>query len=147
MPESHLTLRTAIARRTARVGVLGLGYVGLPLARAFSLRGFPVLRLDTDAEKVARLRSEDSYVRAVPPAVLRSMRERGFEATDDYDRLRELDALLMCLPTPLTAAREPDLSAVKGLCYDIQESGGMVKLGRRPPSLSCRPCEYRNKAP
>jgi UDP-N-acetyl-D-glucosamine dehydrogenase len=112
MSELFDTLRAAIGRRSARVGVLGLGYVGLPLARAFALRGFPVLGFDTDPDKVARLRRGESYLRGVPPDDLRAMRERGFDATDRPDRLAEPDVLLLCLPTPLTAAREPDLGAV-----------------------------------
>jgi UDP-N-acetyl-D-glucosamine dehydrogenase len=104
----------SITERTARIGVLGLGYVGLPLARAFSQKGFRVVGFDTDSDKVARLSRGESYIRAVPSPALAAMRERGFEATDRPERLGEPDALLLCLPTPLTAAREPDLSALTG---------------------------------
>jgi UDP-N-acetyl-D-glucosamine dehydrogenase len=111
VPET-LALLDSFTSRSARVGILGLGYVGLPLARAFVVRGFPVLGFDTDHDKVARLQRGDSYIRGVPPASLQAMRERGFEATDCLDRLGDPDVLLLCLPTPLTPAREPDLNAV-----------------------------------
>ena len=112
VPKCVSVLQAAIAQRTIRVGVLGLGYVGLPLARAFARHGFPVLGFDTDSEKIARLKRGDSYIRSVPAAAVQAMREQGFEATDRLDHLGEADALLLCLPTPLTPAREPDLSAV-----------------------------------
>jgi UDP-N-acetyl-D-glucosamine dehydrogenase len=108
-------LAEALARvesRAARVGILGLGYVGLPLARAFAAAGFPVLGFDTDPIKVARLREGRSYVGHIPDRAIAEMRQGGFEATTDFDRLGEADAVLVCVPTPLTEAREPDLSHV-----------------------------------
>ncbi len=115
MPElsaSAQGLHAAIAGRTTLVGIIGLGYVGLPLARAFSLRGFRVLGFDKDPCKVSRLHMGESYVQEVPFSVLGAMLERGFTATADPDRLGEPGVLLLCLPTPLTPAREPDLSAI-----------------------------------
>jgi UDP-N-acetyl-D-glucosamine dehydrogenase len=114
--------------RTARVGILGLGYVGLPLARAFSLNGFSVLGFDIDPVKIDRLRRGDSYLRSVPAAAVTTMTERGFEPTDKLERLCEPDALLLCLPTPLTPAREPDLDAVLS-------SAGAVARQLRPGQL------------
>ncbi len=94
----------------ALVGIIGLGYVGLPLARAFVERGIAVLGFDTDAAKVARLARGESYI---GDDVVRSMRQGGrFDATDDFSRLGEPDAVIICVPTPLTEAREPDLSYV-----------------------------------
>jgi UDP-N-acetyl-D-glucosamine dehydrogenase len=112
MPDLFHNLLAVIERRAALVGIIGLGYVGLPLARAFAARGFRVLGFDTDPEKAAKLGQGDSYIRSVSQADLRAMREKGFDATDRFDRLGEPDILLLCLPTPLTAAREPDLTAV-----------------------------------
>jgi UDP-N-acetyl-D-glucosamine dehydrogenase len=106
------TLRERLDAGDATVGIVGLGYVGLPLARAFVARGLWVLGFDTDPAKVDRLRSGDSYIGAVPADVLRGMLAAGFEPTDRPDRLAEQDALILCLPTPLTPAREPDLSAI-----------------------------------
>jgi UDP-N-acetyl-D-glucosamine dehydrogenase len=112
MPDVAEALLGRIARREAIVGVLGLGYVGLPLARAFARRGFRVLGFDTDSSKVDCLNQGDSYIGHVPADNIGEMRRSGFEATDDLARLAEPDALLICVPTPLTPSREPDLSFV-----------------------------------
>lgn len=103
-----------IRSRQARVGIIGLGYVGLPLARAFSAKGFSVLGFDIDSTKVTRLQSGQSYIGHIAAAVIGEMRQRGFEATHRFDRLVEADAVLLCVPTPLTEAREPDLQYVVG---------------------------------
>jgi UDP-N-acetyl-D-glucosamine dehydrogenase len=105
-------LADRIARGVCRVGIIGLGYVGLPLARVFSAKGFPVLGFDVDAAKVAKLQRGESYIGHIPADTIREMRARHFEATSDFSRLAEADAVLICVPTPLTAAREPDLSYV-----------------------------------
>ncbi|HSQ55670.1 MAG TPA: nucleotide sugar dehydrogenase [Gemmata sp.] len=112
MPEVLSSLRTRIDRRTATVGIIGLGYVGLPLARAFSAAGFPVLGFDIDAAKVAKLNAARSYIKQIPDATIAEMRQSGFAATDSFDRLNEPDAVIICVPTPLTDAREPDLTYV-----------------------------------
>jgi UDP-N-acetyl-D-glucosamine dehydrogenase len=95
-----------------RVGIIGLGYVGLPLARLFTTQGFRVLGFDTDARKVEQLQNGESYIGHIPAAEVRAMRASGFAATNRFDRLGEPDAILICVPTPLTAAREPDLGFV-----------------------------------
>lgn len=97
----------------AKVGVIGLGYVGLPLARAFSTGRFPTLGFDTDSAKVERLRRGQSYIGHIPGEVIRTMLESGFEPTDRFDRLREPDAILVCVPTPLTDTHDPDLTYVE----------------------------------
>jgi UDP-N-acetyl-D-glucosamine dehydrogenase len=101
-----------INSRSARLGVIGLGYVGLPLARAFSEQGIRVLGFDTDLAKVERLSRGESYIGHISSEVIRRMRDRGFEATDQFDRLDEPDVILICVPTPLTETRDPDLSFV-----------------------------------
>jgi UDP-N-acetyl-D-glucosamine dehydrogenase len=101
-----------IHARQARVGVIGLGYVGLPLARAFSAKGFPVLGFDVDAAKIARLQKGQSYIGHIPAEVIAEMRRGGFEASERFARLAEADAVIICVPTPLTEAREPDLQFV-----------------------------------
>ncbi len=105
-------LRAAIEGRTARVGIIGLGYVGLPLARAFAEAGYRVLGFDTDPTKVASLHQGRSYIGHIADESIRAMRDRGFEATGQFDRLGEADAVIICVPTPLTEAREPDLGYV-----------------------------------
>jgi len=101
-----------IAGRKARVGIIGLGYVGLPLANAFSAAGFQVLGFDIDTKKVEALGRGESYIRQIPDEMIRGMRERGFEATEDFDRLREPDAILICVPTPLTKTMDPDMQYI-----------------------------------
>ena len=105
-------LRDRIEGRTARVGIIGLGYVGLPLAKTFATGGFPVLGFDVDRAKIDKLARDESYIAHVTPDVLREMREKGFEATADFARLAEADAVIICVPTPLTESREPDLTYV-----------------------------------
>jgi UDP-N-acetyl-D-glucosamine dehydrogenase len=101
-----------IALKTARVGIIGLGYVGLPLARAFAAKGFAVLGLDVDPAKVAKLRRGESYIGHITDETIRDMREHQFDATSDFSRLAEADAIIICVPTPLTEAREPDLTYI-----------------------------------
>jgi UDP-N-acetyl-D-glucosamine dehydrogenase len=107
-----ITLRGRIDARTARVGIIGLGYVGLPLARAFATAGMAVLGFDIDPAKVDRLRRGESYIGHISPAMVREMREHAFEATDRFERLGEADVVIMCVPTPLTEARDPDLTYI-----------------------------------
>jgi UDP-N-acetyl-D-glucosamine dehydrogenase len=106
------TLLARIEQKAARVGIIGLGYVGLPLARAFTDKGYRVLGFDTDATKVESLQNGASYIGHIPDAVIREMRERHFDPTADFQRLGEADVIIICVPTPLTEAREPDLSYV-----------------------------------
>ncbi len=113
-PADHRTaLADRIARRDATVGVIGLGYVGLPLVKVFLARGFRVLGFDTDAAKVAALKAGRSYIRHIPAADVAAMNATGrFDATADMARLDEPDAILICVPTPLTRHREPDMTYV-----------------------------------
>jgi UDP-N-acetyl-D-glucosamine dehydrogenase len=105
-------LLSKIKAKTVRVGIIGLGYVGLPLARAFTDKGYSVLGFDTDATKIERLKAGQSYIGHIPNDVVRQMRERNFDPTSDFLRLDESDAVIICVPTPLTEAREPDLAYV-----------------------------------
>ncbi len=97
-----------IAARSARVAVIGLGYVGLPLAVAFAERGFPVTGIDVDAGKVAALNRGESYVQDIPSQRLRGILPR-FTATTDYAALDACDAAIICVPTPLNKTRDPDV--------------------------------------
>jgi UDP-N-acetyl-D-glucosamine dehydrogenase len=108
----YAALAERIARKTARVGIIGLGYVGLPLARAFAAKGFAVLGFDVDPAKVGKLQRGESYIGHINADAIREMRERRFEATSDFARLAEADAIIICVPTPLTSAREPDLTYI-----------------------------------
>ena len=107
------TYRKAIHERTAKVGVIGLGYVGLPLVELFASKGFPVLGFDIDPVKVERLEASESYIGHISSERVASLKASGrFEATCDFSRLAEADAILICVPTPLGKHREPDLTAV-----------------------------------
>jgi len=111
--DDHRTrLLAAIEGRTARVGIIGLGYVGLPLARAFADAGYPVLGFDTDPGKVEKLARGESYIGHISDESVAAMKAAGFEATDRFERLGEPDAIIICVPTPLTEARDPDLAYV-----------------------------------
>src|SRR5437016_2240870 len=112
MSDTLASLITCIQNKSATVGIIGLGYVGLPLARAFTHRGFRVLGFDIDIAKVAKLNAGRSYIKQLPDATIREMRAAGFEATERFDRLSEPDAVLICVPTPLTDTRDPDLTYV-----------------------------------
>lgn len=101
-----------IRDRKAVVGIIGLGYVGLPLARAFSVKGFPVLGFDVDPVKVEKLDRCESYIGHIGAEIIRQMRDNKFAATTDFSRLKEADAVIICVPTPLTDAREPDLTYI-----------------------------------
>jgi UDP-N-acetyl-D-glucosamine dehydrogenase len=99
--------------RTARIGVIGLGYVGLPLSLLLSEAGFKVTGFDIDDSKVADLEAGRSYILRFPASDIQSARGRGFTATTDFAHLSAQDAIIICVPTPLTEHREPDLSFVK----------------------------------
>ncbi len=110
--EVALALIEKFRRREAVIGIVGLGYVGLPLAMSCAEVGFRVLGLDIDGAKVERLRARGSYLKTVPAQ--RVAAAKRFEATGDYAKAAEADVLIICVPTPLTRSREPDLSYVVG---------------------------------
>jgi UDP-N-acetyl-D-glucosamine dehydrogenase len=99
--------------RRAQVGVIGLGYVGLPLGLLFSRSGFPTTGFDVDPAKVEMIGKGESYIRHIPPSAIAAQASRGFRATTDFAKLRQMDAILICVPTPLDLHREPDLSFVR----------------------------------
>ncbi|MBY0523321.1 MAG: nucleotide sugar dehydrogenase [Gemmataceae bacterium] len=108
-------LRSRIEARTARVCVVGLGYVGLPLAETFAWGGYPVVGFDIDDDKVQKLQRGESYIGHIcAERVGELVRSGRFEATTDPRRFDDADAIIICVPTPLTAAREPDLSYIIG---------------------------------
>ena len=101
-----------IESRSARIGVIGLGYVGLPLALEFVEKGFSVVGFDVDPAKVLRLSGGQSYIHHIPSERVAAGVAKGLRATGDFERIGECDAVLMCVPTPLTDHREPDLTYV-----------------------------------
>jgi UDP-N-acetyl-D-glucosamine dehydrogenase len=105
-------LLAKIESKSAVIGILGLGYVGLPLLLRFSSVGLTPLGFDIDPAKIDMLMSGRSYIEHIKPEAIRQARARGFEATNDFSRVSEADALIVCVPTPLNGHREPDLSFV-----------------------------------
>ncbi|MBV5330246.1 MAG: nucleotide sugar dehydrogenase [Chlorobium sp.] len=116
-------LSEKISERTVIVGVIGLGYVGLPLSLAFMRRGIQVMGFDADPVKVDKLNRGESYIKHLPAAELAGFTtEKMFEATSDFARLSEPDALIICVPTPLTKSREPDLKYVEASTRSIAKT-------------------------
>jgi UDP-N-acetyl-D-glucosamine dehydrogenase len=103
-----------ISDRTAKIGIVGMGYVGLPLALLFSEQGFHVTGFDVDGAKVTTLNTGGSYIVRIPPTEILSARNHGFKATSDYGIISDMDAIIICVPTPLNDFHEPDLSYIVG---------------------------------
>ncbi len=125
-------LEEKIANKTARVCVIGLGYVGLPLAIEFARAGFPVVGIDLDARKVTSLAKGVSYIPDVKSAdVKRLVTKKKFTPTDDYDALRTVDVIFICVPTPFDRMKAPDLqpviNATKGIAPRLR-AGQLVIL-------------------
>lgn len=99
--------------RTARIGVIGLGYVGLPLSLLLAEAGFKVTGFDIDSKKVTDLEAGRSYIFRIPAEEIHAARAHGFSATTEFSHLSDMDAVILCVPTPLTEHREPDLSYVE----------------------------------
>jgi UDP-N-acetyl-D-glucosamine dehydrogenase len=114
------TLLDRIQSRSARIGVIGQGYVGLPLALVFREAGFPVTGFDLDPRKVEALCRGESYIKHIgPERVASAVRSGAFEATTDFDKLRDCDAIVICVPTPLGEHREPDNSYIHSTAREI----------------------------
>ncbi len=105
-------LLAELDKRTAVIGIVGLGYVGLPLMLRYCEVGYKVIGFDIDQIKVDALRAGNSYIEHISSASIRDATQRGFDPTTDFSRAREVDALILCVPTPLNKYREPDLSFV-----------------------------------
>lgn len=113
LSNSEKTLEKRIRDRTARIGIAGLGYVGLPLAEAFALAGFSVTGFDIDEAKARLLNEGKTYIRHIPDARIAAIVDSGkFRASTDFSDVAGMDAILICVPTPLTRFREPDLQFV-----------------------------------
>jgi UDP-N-acetyl-D-glucosamine dehydrogenase len=115
-------LEEKIRARTAKVGIVGLGYVGLPLAVEFARAGFPVTGIDVLENKVAELNRGNSYVQDVPTSVFGPLVESGkFRATTDFSVLSELDTVNICVPTPLRKTKDPDMSYIVAASQEIAQ--------------------------
>ena len=122
-PDPARALAGRIEDRTATVGVIGMGYVGLPLALAFAEGGYRVIGFDVDRSKVERLSRGESYIAHFEAErIAREVETGRLSATVDFARLAEADAVLVCVPTPLTAHREPDMSYVDATAEQIRDA-------------------------
>ncbi len=108
-----------VQTRSAAVGIIGMGYVGLPLALLFSEEGFRVTGFDIDTVKVDKLNAGDSYIHRIEPAHIAAAQSAGFAATSDFGRITEMDAVLICVPTPLRSDHTPDMSFVISTMEEI----------------------------
>ena len=120
--QTSIALSAKIKDRTARAGIIGLGYVGLPLAMAIARSGFPVTGFDIDPKKIVALDARKSYIDAVTDEALSAEITAGrFGATTDFAGLKQCDVVVICVPTPLTKHRDPDLSYVEATSRAIAE--------------------------
>lgn len=119
---AQMTARTPkyFANHELRIGIIGCGYVGLPLALNFAAKGNSVLGFDTDPEKVKKLNLGESYIKHIPATeIAKHVAAKHFSATTDFSRIRDMDAVLICVPTPLDERRDPDLSYVESTARAI----------------------------
>lgn len=109
-----------IESRTAKIGIVGLGYVGLPLAIEFINAGFNVMGFDIDDEKIKMLTNSKTYIKHIPEEMLKSINETGrFTCTSDFAKSADYDVLILCVPTPLTHHREPDMSYIESTAEEL----------------------------
>jgi len=118
-PTTLTELKQRIATRQARIGIVGMGYVGLPLALLFSGERFHVTGFDIAADKVRTLNEGGSYIVRILPAMIQEAQKAGFRATSAYAEIEQMDAVIICVPTPLNEYHEPDLSFVTGTVQAI----------------------------
>jgi UDP-N-acetyl-D-glucosamine dehydrogenase len=124
-------LKTRIQQREARIGIIGLGYVGLPLALLFCEQNFPVTGFDIDRKKVDALSRGESYIYRIGAEEIQTAKARGFSATVDYGKIEDMDAIIICVPTPLNQYHEPDLSFITDTTHAIAphlQAGQLIVL-------------------
>jgi UDP-N-acetyl-D-glucosamine dehydrogenase len=124
-------LKDKIQEREARIGIIGLGYVGLPLALLFSEQKFSVTGFDIDQRKVDTLAQGGSYIYRISAEEIGKAKAQGFSATSEYARIGEMDAIIICVPTPLNQYHEPDLSFITDTTHAIAphlQAGQLVVL-------------------
>ncbi len=117
-----MELKNKIENKSSKIGIIGLGYVGLPLGLAFTAKDFDVLGFDLDENKITLLKEGKGYLKHIDEEKIKSAASSGkLKATSDFSRLPEVDAIIICVPTPLTEHREPDMSYVKNTAEVIAE--------------------------
>ncbi|MGH9357325.1 MAG: nucleotide sugar dehydrogenase, partial [Terriglobia bacterium] len=130
--EDRDSLLKKFETKQAQVGVIGLGYVGLPLALLYSRHGFRTTGFDTDSSKVQKLQAGQTYITHIPASSIAAERKQDrFQATTAFERLEEMDAIIICVPTPLDEHREPDLAYVRATAETVSQhlrAGQLVVL-------------------
>lgn len=115
-------LKKKISSKKAKIGIIGLGYVGLPLGVTFAKAGFKVHGIDIDKDRVEKVKKGESYILDVPQSELKSVtRNKSFDVTTDFSVIKELDAVIICVPTPLYKTREPDVSYIVSAVKNIKK--------------------------
>src|ERR1700691_4411915 len=125
-------LKSKIQQRQAKVGIIGMGYVGLPLALLYSEQKFQVTGFDIDQRKVDTLAKGGSYIYRITTDEIQAAKAQGFTATSDYAQITQMDAIIICVPTPLNEYHEPDLSFITDTTHSIAphlRAGQLVVLG------------------
>ena len=115
----YTDLKSRIDARQARVGIIGLGYVGLPLALLYSEQKFPVTGFDIDQRKIDTLDNGGTYIVRITPAEIAAAKANGFKPTSDYSQITAMDAIIICVPTPLNEYHEPDLSYITDTAHAV----------------------------
>jgi UDP-N-acetyl-D-glucosamine dehydrogenase len=111
-----------IVEKKAKVGIIGMGYVGLPLAIGVASKGFMVVGFDIDKAKIDLLNEGKCYIKHISEKDIKNMIEtKRFEATNDFNKLKEMDVIILCVPTPLTEQREPDMSYIVNTCEEVEK--------------------------
>ncbi len=113
-------IKSSIVNRKSTIGIIGLGYVGLPLAIRFSEENFPVIGFDIDKEKADLLNNGKSYIKHIKESKITAMAHNGFKATADFSEISNVDVIIICVPTPLGVHNEPDLSYIHGTLDNIK---------------------------
>ena len=101
------------------IGIIGLGYVGVPLALRYYDEDYKVIGFDVDQEKIEKWKKAASYIKHIPSERFQAASQKGFQVTTDFSRIQEVDAIIICVPTPLNKYREPDLSYIVGTMESI----------------------------
>ena len=132
MSQYQTDLISKIKNKKSTVGIVGLGYVGLPLALRYSDEGHTVLGFDIDNEKIAKIKDGQSYIEHIPSAAISKAVKSGlFSATTDFKNISNVDSIILCVPTPLNKYREPDLSYVldtTDACVPYLRKGQVLSL-------------------
>ena len=119
---SFKSYNSKIDHEKVKIGIIGLGYVGLPLAMRFSQVGFKVFGFDIDQKKVTALKNGTSYIKHIDSSKIKSMISQGFIATSNFNKIKNVEVIIICVPTPLGEHNEPDLSYIKKTLKSIQPS-------------------------